>query len=237
MQKLVPLLLLILSVSCNLRRIKEEERKNEDEDDITVLIKILAESYKRIKKEYQEYLKESNSEQILQTFQGVKDFRQSLEMKVNEGIFERAYPRMVKRIVDIIGTSDEIKEKVENKLNLIGKDTTGKWIQDRILFSQKPEEEEELKKNNYTYAAYFTLFGRKDKKTGKVYLYYTTVQTKLKVTKTIFVYKKGNRDVEQRDIELKPDEIDENDVKLLMAYGDMVSINFFKNYFGVDVHN
>ena len=64
---------------------------------------------------------------------------------------------------------------------------------------------------------------------GKVYLYYTTVQTKLKVTKTIFVYKKGNKDVEIRDIELKPEEIDEKDVKLLMAYGDMVSINFFKN--------
>ena len=177
----------------------------------------------------------------------LKGFFSQYEIKSNEPIssftkapiriynVERAYPRIVKKIVDIIGTSDEIKEKVENKLNLIGKDTTGKWIQDRILFSQKPEEEEELKKSNYTYAAYFTLFGRKDKKTGKVYLYYTTVQTKLKVTKTIFVYKKGNKDVEIRDIELKPEEIDEKDVKLLMAYGDMVSINFFKNYFGVNV--
>ena len=230
MQKLVIFFLAILSVSCNLRRIKET---NKDDEDIKELIKILVESYKKIKKQYEKYLEESKSEEILQTFTGVKDFHQSLEMKVNEGIFERAYPRIVKRIVDIIGTSDEIKEKVENKLNLIGKDTTGKWIQDRILFSQKPEEE--LKKSNYTYAAYFTLFGRKDKKTGKVYLYYTTVQTKLKVTKTIFVYKKGNKDVEIRDIELKPEEIDEKDVKLLMAYGDLVSINFFKNYFGVNV--
>ena len=233
MQKLVIFFLAILSVSCNLRRIKETNKG--DEEDIKELIKILVESYKKIKKQYEKYLEESKSEEILQTFTGVKDFHQSLEMKVNEGIFERAYPRIVKRIVDIIGTSDEIKEKVENKLNLIGKDTTGKWIQDRILFSQKPEEEEELKKSNYTYAAYFTLFGRKDKKTGKVYLYYTTVQTKLKVTKTIFVYKKGNKDVEIRDIELKPEEIDEKDVKLLMAYGDLVSINFFKNYFGVNV--
>ena len=143
MQKLVIFFLVILSVSCNLRRIKET---NKDDEDIKELIKILVESYKKIKKQYEKYLEESKSEEILQTFTGVKDFHQSLEMKVNEGIFERAYPRIVKRIVDIIGTSDEIKEKVENKLNLIGKDTTGKWIQDRILFSQKPEEEEELKK-------------------------------------------------------------------------------------------
>lgn len=233
MQKtLLVILLLSISANCNLRRIEETE----DEAELKVLIKILLEGYKKVKAEYKKYLEESKSEEILKTFTGVKDFKQKLDIKVNQGISDRMYPKFVKRIVSLIGASNEVSEKIEKKLHLIGKDNSGKWIQDRILFNKKPEDEEELKQSNYTYASYFTLFGRRDPKKGKVYLYYTTVETKLKVTKTIFVYKKGTNEVEQRDIEVKPEDIEESDVKLLMAYGDMVSINFFKNYFGVDIN-
>ena len=51
----------------------------------------------------------------------------------------------------------------------------------------------------------------------------------------LFVHKKDEDTIERRDIDMKPDEIDENDVKVIMGYGDLISLKFFKTYFNIDI--
>ena len=224
MKRLI-VLFFISFVTCNLRNLFEEKSDIED------IIKILLESYKKIKEEYKKSLNESKSEEIIKTFKSIKDFSQKLDMKYHQGIHPQHYENMIKRLVVRMGTNKNITDKLSTKLNEIGKDKEGKWIHERILYSQDPID----KKGNYTYAAYLNLFGKKDQNTGKVTLCYTTVTTKFKMQKMLFVHKKSDDTIERRDIDLKPEEIDENDIKVIMGYGDLVSLKYFKTYFNIKI--
>ena len=224
MKSLIVLFLISLA-SCNLRTLVE------DKSDIIEIVKILLESYKKIKEEYNKSLNETKSEEILKTFKHISDFSQSLNMKFHQGIHPKFYEDMVKKLVKRMGTNKQLEDKFASKLNEIGKDKTGKWIHERIIFSKDPEE----KKGNFTYAAYLNLFGKKDQNTQKVTLCYTTVTTKFKMKKMLFVHKKDDDTIERRDIEIKPEDIDENDVKVIMSYGDLVSLKYFKTYFNIDI--
>lgn len=226
MKSFIALFLIVLT-SCNLRLLEDNK------SDLTEIVKILLASYEKIKKEFKKNLNETKSEEILKSFKVLTDYKQSLNMKMHQGIHPQYYGKMVERLVERMGTNKEIRNKFAEKLKEIEKEENGKWVHERILFSKDSEKKE--KNSNVTYAAYLNLFGKKDVKSGKITLIYTTVSTTFKMKKMLFVHKKDEDTIERRDIDMKPDEIDENDVKVIMGYGDLISLKFFKTYFNIDI--
>ena len=197
-----------------------EEPKTEEEL-FAEKAQIFAETVTALYNKYIEDAEKANNTVILEKIRGITGLDQQVQVKFTRGIYPKKFDLWIKSFMKPIDADEELREKIIAKLHDIEKDTTGEVFADKFFYGNQAAD----------HASFIYIMGRRDQKTQKTYVAYGKVEAKVQITERILIQEVETGDVKEEKILVKPEDYDEEEIKLVKMVCEYVAADSLKKFF------